>query len=317
MNVKVKGVTLGSIAAASYGLNPLFALPLYADGMTADSMLFYRYAFAILMMGSVMLIQGKSFRLRRRQLFSLALMGIVFSASSLLLFLSYQYMDAGIASTILFAYPMLVAIIMWLLFKEHAGALTWVCIILALTGISLLYRGKPGAPLSAVGIVLVLLSALSYAVYIVGVNRSVLRKMDSETLTFWALVFGLLLYVIRLTNIDMSLVDIDASQARFTFSLQTPANPWLWLNLVCLALFPTIVSLVTMNLSIHYIGSTSAAILGALEPITALVIGVCVFGETLTPRIIVGIVLILFAVTLLVSGKKIYHAIQSAFTSSR
>ncbi len=298
MNVKVKGVTLGSIAAASYGLNPLFALPLYADGMTADSMLFYRYALAIVMMGTMMLVQRKSFHLRRRQLLSLALMGIIFSASSLLLFLSYQYMDAGIASTILFAYPMLVALIMWAVFGERASALTWTCIVMAFAGICLLYRGKPDAPLSTIGIVLVLLSSLSYAIYIVGVNRSVLKKMDSSTLTFWALVFGLSLYVVRLT-------DIDVETARFTFALQTPNNPWMWINLVCLALFPTIISLVTMNLSIHYIGSTPAAILGALEPITALVIGVCIFGEVLTPRIVVGIVLVLSAVTLLVAGRKI------------
>lgn len=303
MNVKVKGVTLGSIAAASYGLNPLFALPLYADGMTADSMLFYRYAFAILMMGFMMLLQNMSFRLRRRQLLSLALMGVVFSASSLLLFLSYQYMDAGIASTILFAYPMLVALIMWMVFHERASALTWLCIVMAFAGICLLYRGKPDAPLSTVGIVLVLLSSLSYAIYIVGVNRSVLKKMDSATLTFWALVFGLSLYVVRLT-------DIDVDAARFTFALQTPNNPWMWVNLICLALFPTIISLVTMNLSIHYIGSTPAAILGALEPITALVIGVMVFGETLTPRIVVGIVLVLSAVTLLVAGKKLKKTVS-------
>ena len=180
MNVKVKGVTLGSIAAASYGLNPLFALPLYADGMSADSMLFFRYVFAILMMGVMMALQGKSFRLRRRQLFSVALMGIVFSASSLLLFLSYQYMDAGIASTILFAYPLLVALIMWLVFHERASFLTWVCILMAFIGIALLYRGKPDAPLSTIGVVLVLLSSLSYAIYIVGVNRSVLKKMDAK-----------------------------------------------------------------------------------------------------------------------------------------
>ncbi len=305
MNVKVKGVTLGSIAAASYGLNPLFALPLYADGMTADSMLFYRYMFAILMMGGMMLLQRRSFRVRRRELLSLAMMGIVFSASSLLLFLSYQYMDAGIASTILFMYPVLVALIMWLMYHERADLLTWACILLAFVGISLLYRGKPGAPLSTIGIILVLLSSLSYAIYIVGVNRSVLKKMDSETLTFYALIFGSLLYVVRLTSIDVE-------AATFRFDLQIPTQPWLWLNLVCLALFPTIISLVTMNLSIHYIGSTPAAILGALEPITALVIGVLVFGETLTPRIIVGIILVLSAVTMLVAGRKAWAIIKKS-----
>lgn len=300
MNTKVKGVTLGSIAAASYGLNPLFALPLYADGMTADSMLFYRYVFAILMLGAMLLVQGKSFRLRRRELIPLAAMGVMFSASSLLLFLSYQYMDAGIASTILFAYPLLVALIMWLVFKERASLLTWLCILMAFVGICLLYRGKTDAPLSTIGIVLVLLSSLAYAIYIVGVNRSVLKKMDSSRLTFYALLFGSSIYFIRLTYIDVE-------TASFNFALQTPVNPWMWVNLVCLALFPTIVSLVTMNLSIHCIGSTPAAILGALEPITALVIGVCIFGETLTPRIVIGIVLVLLAVTLLVLGKKLTH----------
>lgn len=300
MNTKVKGVTLGSIAAASYGLNPLFALPLYADGMTADSMLFYRYVFAILMLGAMLVVQGKSFRLRRRELIPLAAMGVMFSASSLLLFLSYQYMDAGIASTILFAYPLLVALIMWLVFKERASLLTWLCILMAFVGICLLYRGKPDAPLSTIGIVLVLLSSLAYAIYIVGVNRSVLKKMDSSRLTFYALLFGSSIYFIRLTYIDVE-------TASFNFALQTPVNPWMWVNLVCLALFPTIVSLVTMNLSIHCIGSTPAAILGALEPITALVIGVCIFGETLTPRIVIGIVLVLLAVTLLVLGKKLRH----------
>lgn len=309
MNTKVKGVTLGSIAAASYGLNPLFALPLYADGMTADSMLFYRYVFAILMLGALLLVQGKSFRLRRRELIPLAAMGVMFSASSLLLFLSYQYMDAGIASTILFAYPLLVALIMWLVFKERASLLTWLCILMAFVGICLLYRGKPDAPLSTIGIVLVLLSSLAYAIYIVGVNRSVLKKMDSSRLTFYALLFGSSIYFIRLTYIDVE-------TASFNFALQTPVNPWMWVNLVCLALFPTIVSLVTMNLSIHCIGSTPAAILGALEPITALVIGVCIFGETLTPRIVIGIVLVLLAVTLLVLGKKLTHfSLKSLFST--
>ena len=219
MNVKVKGVTLGSIAAASYGLNPLFALPLYADGMSADSMLFFRYVFAILMMGVMMALQGKSFRLRRRQLFSVALMGIIFSASSLLLFLSYQYMDAGIASTILFAYPLLVALIMWLVFHERASFLTWLCILMAFIGIALLYRGKPDAPLSTIGVVLVLLSSLSYAIYIVGVNRSVLKKMDSSALTFYALLFGSSLYLIRLTGIDLD-------TASFTFAAPASLLPY-------------------------------------------------------------------------------------------
>jgi drug/metabolite transporter (DMT)-like permease len=88
-----------------------------------------------------------------------------------------------------------------------------------------------------------------------------------------------------------------------------------WTCAFCLALFPTIVSLVTMTISIRNIGSTSAAILGALEPITALLVGTLVFGEKLTPRICLGICLVLTAVTLLIAGKKIYFVVRAKLTS--
>lgn len=116
--VTFKGFACGAIAAASYGLNPLFALPLYADGMGADSVLFYRYAFGLVMLGVMMLVQKQSFALRRCEVLPLVIMGLLFSFSSLTLFLSYNYMDAGIASTILFVYPVLVAILMAVFFKE-------------------------------------------------------------------------------------------------------------------------------------------------------------------------------------------------------
>ena len=270
----------GAIAAASYGLNPLFALPLYADGMGADSVLFYRYAFGLVMLGVMMVVQRQSFALRRCEVLPLVVMGLLFSFSSLTLFLSYNYMDAGIASTILFVYPVLVAILMAVFFKEKISPITMISIALAFTGISLLYQGEGGQTLSLTGVALVFLSSLTYALYIIGVNRSVLKDMPIVKLTFYVLLFGLSVYVV------------------------------LWINPVCLALFPTVISLVTMTKSIHYIGSTPAAILGALEPLTAICCGVLVFGERLTPRIVLGIVLILVAVTLIIMGKALIHQLQ-------
>ena len=105
MNNKTKGFIYGAIAAASYGMNPLFALPLYAAGMSVDTVLFYRYAFAVIVLGVLMKLQGQSFTLRKADILPLVIMGLLFSFSSLLLFMSYNYMDAGIASTILFVYP--------------------------------------------------------------------------------------------------------------------------------------------------------------------------------------------------------------------
>lgn len=293
--VTFKGFAYGAIAAASYGLNPLFALPLYADGMGADSVLFYRYALGLVMLGVMMLVQKQSFALRRCEVLPLVIMGLLFSFSSLTLFLSYNYMDAGIASTILFVYPVLVAILMAVFFKEKVSPITMISIALAFTGISLLYQGEGGQTLSLTGVTLVFISSLTYALYIIGVNRSVLKDMPIAKLTFYVLLFGLSVYVIRL---------------KFCTQLDVVSQPVLWINPVCLALFPTVISLVAMTKSIHYIGSTPAAILGALEPLTAICCGVLVFGERLTPRIILGIVLILIAVTLIILGKSLIRQLQ-------
>lgn len=290
-NTRTRGYVLGAVAAASYGLNPLFTLPLYGAGMGVDSVLFYRYLLAVVMLGALMLARRQSFALRRRDILPLVVMGLLFSFSSLFLFESYKHMDAGIASTILFLYPVLVAVIMAVGFHEKVSRATVLSILLAFTGIALLYKGDDGQALSFFGVALVFLSSLCYAVYIVGVNRSSLRDLPTEKLTFYALLFGLSVYIVRL---------------RFCADLQMIPTPGLWVNAVSLALFPTIVSLVTMALAIRCIGSTPTAILGALEPLTALFFGVVVFGEQLSPRIMLGVALILAAVTLIIAGRSLH-----------
>lgn len=289
-NNKTKGFILGAIAAASYGMNPLFTLPLYSAGMSVDTVLFYRYSLAAIVLGIMMKFQKQSFAIKRVDVLPLCIMGLLFAFSSLFLFMSYNYMDAGIASTILFVYPVLVAIIMAVVFKEKVSPITMFSIALAFVGISMLCKSPGGQTLSLVGITFVFLSSLSYAIYIVGVNRSSLKDMPIAKLTFYVLLFGLSVYVVRL---------------QFCTELQVIPTPMLWINAVSLAVFPTVISLVTMTKAIHYIGSTPTAILGALEPVTALFFGVLVFGEQLTPRIILGILMVITAVTLIIGGKSL------------
>lgn len=290
-DAKSRGYVLGAVAAASYGLNPLFTLPLYKAGLSADSVLFYRYLLAVVMLGVLMLVRRQSLALHRRDIAPLVVLGLLFSFSSLFLFESYNYMDAGIASTILFVYPVLVAVIMAVGFHEKASRMTLFSILLALTGIAMLYQSSDGQTLSFFGVMLVFLSSLCYAICMVGINRSSLRDLPTEKLTFYALLFGLSVYVVRL---------------RFCTELQPIPTPALWLNAISLGLFPTIVSLVAMAAAIRIIGSTPTAILGALEPLTALFFGVVVFGEQLTPRIMLGVLLILAAVTLVIVGKSLH-----------
>ena len=287
MNAKTKGYLLGMIAAASYGMNPLFALPLYKVGMDPDSVLFFRYMFAIPILGIMLKARGRGFGLRRREVLPLIVMGVLVAVSSLTLFLSYNYMEAGIASTILFVYPILVALIMFIVFHERLSLFTGFCILLALGGIALLYKNTDGSTLSLPGTLLVLGSALSYAIYIVGVNQPTLKEVATLKVTFYVLLFGFSLFIFRIY---------------MTGDLRLPTEWYLWGNLLALALFPTAISFLCTTSAIQYIGSTPTAILGALEPVTAIFFGVTVFGEVLDFREWVGLVMIIVAVTFVIAG---------------
>ena len=229
---------------------------------------------------------------KKGELKTLASLGALFAVSSITYYQSFRFMDAGIASTILFVYPVMVAVIMAVFFKESVTLSTVSAIILALLGIGLLYRGGEGATLSTMGVILVMLSSLAYAVYIVIVNQSSIR-MSSLKLTFYVLLICMMcLLAYSFTSPDLH--------------LQLPPSPRAWFYACWLGLVPTILSLVLMTIAVHEVGATPTAIMGALEPLTAVAIGVLLFGESLTPSLMVGIVLILLAVMVIVLGKNFH-----------
>lgn len=296
MNPTFKGYFLGAVAAASYGLNPLFALPLYGQGLGPDSVLLWRYLFAVPMMAAMIVGRGRSFRFERQLAGPILGAGVLMTLSSLFLFMSYQFMDASIASTLLFVYPLMVAVIMALFFRERITAGTAVCILAALGGIALLFKGSDGGTLSIAGTIIVMASSLSYAVYIVAVNRPGLRTVPTVNLIFYVLVIGAVLFGCKIALTPGA-------------HLVVPQG-WLgWGCIIGLALFPTVISFFCTTAAIQYIGPTPTAILGALEPATAVLVGVCVFHEQLTARDWAGLVLIIAAVSLVVAGGSITPAL--------
>lgn len=290
MNNNTKGILNGVIASTSYGMNPLFALPLYAQGIEVNSVLFYRYFFAVIIYFFwLKCVKKISLKVAKCELVPLFFLGIFFSLSSLTLFESFHYIEAGIACTILFIYPVLVALIMAIFFKEKITKTVVSAIFLTSIGIALLYKGKPDSVLNLKGVAIVLASALLYAFYIVGVkNIKSIKSMNSAKLSFYVMLFGLLVYVVNL---------------KFCTNLQGLTTITAWLFVIGLAIFPTIISLETIGIAIKLIGSTNTAILGALEPLTAIFFGILFFNESLTLRISIGVILILFGVFLIISGK--------------
>lgn len=285
---KTIGYLWGVLSAAFYGLNPLFALPLYADGMDAISVLFWRYALSVPLLAALMLARRIDFRLTRGEALQLVVLSGLMALSSICLYVAYNYMDAGLASTILFVYPIMTALLMAFLFHERVSPVVWGCLLLASAGIAILCEVDGPAKVSLIGIALVVLSALMYALYLVFVSRRRTAHMPSVKVTFYVILFGTVL---------LAGILLVSGHIAFPQGLH-------WGYSIGSALFPTALSLVLTALAIHTIGSTQTAILGALEPITAVIIGVTVFGEQLTTRSLIGIALIVVAVTVVIARKR-------------
>ena len=284
MSLQTKGVILAIISAICYGMNPLGALFLYEEGLNVNSVIFYRFIFASILLAIFMIIKKDSFYLKFKEIILLALLGLLFGISAISLFNSFLYMDAGLASTVLFIYPIFVAIIMALFFKEKNSIITILSIIFAFLGVVLLYESD-GANVSNFGIFLVIVSSLCYAIYIVIINQYL--KISALKVTFYSMLFCTITILIH-SFFDSSL------------NIMPLVNFNMWFYTIFLALVPTIISLLFLIKAIQLIGSTSASILGALEPLTAVLIGVYVFNEKITFWLVIGIVFILFGVILIV-----------------
>lgn len=259
--------------------------------MGVNSVLFFRYSIAVILYG-VWLVCFKriSLNLAKNEIIPVFLLGLMFSLSSLTLFEAFNYIEAGIACTILFIYPVLVAVMMAIFYKEKLTGIIAAAIGLTSCGILLLYNGKPGTSLNLHGIALVIASAFLYAFYIICVKKNkVIKSIRAPKLSFYVMLFGLIVYIYNLN---------------FCTLLQIPQSPFMWLCVICLSIFPTIISLETITIAIKLIGSTTTAILGALEPLTAIFFGILFFNEHLTLRITLGIILILSGVLLIITKNK-------------
>ena len=281
------GYCAGIIAGISYGTNPLFAKPLLESGVPVLVMLFFRYGISALLLAGWMLLKKEPFRVKGRELGLLAILGLLFAFSSLFLFASYAFIPSGLATTLVYLYPVFVALIMVFL-RFYPSWQTWLSIIATFGGILLLSQPSGSAQIKPLGILLAIGSALSYAFYLVIVNRSKRIKQVSEhTLTLYALMTGTVLFaVIRSVQGGGMLEGID-SQAD-------------WFNLVGLALVPTMISMLTLAVSSRYIGPTKTSVLGVFEPLTAILIGTMMFGEPLTLKMVAGILVCVAAVIFMI-----------------
>lgn len=284
----IKGLIYAVVSSATFGLVPLFAIPALKAGVSVNSVVFYRFAISALLVGLVLLARRESFRIAKRQLPVIAGFALLYAATSFLLTQSYLYIPSGLATTLHFLYPVLVTILMVVLFKERLSVSVAVATLLALGGIYLL-SGNNGSEVNPTGMALALTTVLTYASYIVGLNRSSIGRIDSLKLTFYILSTGSLFFLVNLLVRGEGLAPIPSWKSG--------------IDLFMLALVPTLISNLTLILAVKHIGSTTTAVLGCMEPLTAVVMGILFLGESCSPIQALGIGIILVAVTTVIMAR--------------
>ena len=284
---KFKGFLYGIVASSTFGLLPLFTLPVMGEGLTTFSILSYRMLFASILVAVLMLIGRVSFATNLKELRWFAVLGFLYYGSAALLFQAYGGMASGLATTLHFMYPVSVTVIMALVYKQRPSLVTICAIILSLIGVALLCLRESSTGVSSLlSVFLVLLSGVCYAVYLVLVSTvKRINQQNSQKLTFYVLMFSGAFFMLS-TLQGGGLQIIPSASAG--------------INLLLMATLPTLLSNLALVRSVKNIGSTLTSVLGAMEPLTAIIVGILVFDESLRGLMVVGIILILVSVSLIV-----------------
>ncbi|MGL5787569.1 MAG: EamA family transporter [Bacteroidales bacterium] len=285
---QLKGFIYGIISSATFGLIPLFALPALKAGIGLESVMLYRFGISTLAIGAYLILRGESLKVSLKEFITLFFLGTFYASTALFLTASYLYIPSGIATTIHFLYPVVVSAIMIILFRERVSKTVMGASLMALAGVWLISSSESGGTFNLKGMIFVLSTVVTYALYIVGVNKSIVAKMDGLKMTFFVLLSSTIVFIINLLISGEPLASIPDMQTG--------------INLFLLAIIPTLVSDFTLILAIQHIGSTKTAVLGCMEPVTAVITGILIFHEKMELSQFLGIGIILLAVTFVILG---------------
>lgn len=288
---RIKGILYAAVSSSTFGLAPFFSLTLLLAGFSAFEVLSYRWGVATIALTLFGWCSGCSFRLEKKDFLVVLLLSLLRAVTSFSLLIAYQNIATGVASTIHFMYPLAVSLVMMYFFQEKKSLWVMFAVFMSLLGAALLSSGELEAKNgdTIVGLVAACVSVFSYAGYIVGVRMTRAVQINSTVLTCYVMGLGTVLYFIG---------------ALTTSGLRLVADGYTWLIILGLALPATAISNITLVRAIKYAGPTLTSILGAMEPLTAVVIGIFVFKELFTLNSAIGIILILLAVSVVIFRKQ-------------
>ena len=286
MNSQLRGVVNGIISGVSFGMIPLFSIPVIAAGMDNVSILVYRFLFGSAAMLAILLLRKTNMRVSLSELLRIVLLAIFYITTALATLECYKYLSSGIATALVYTDPILCALIGLAFLGDKFSIKLTSSILLASLGVMMMTGVFSGdGTFSMIGLLLGLASGLAYGIYLILVPRLKVKHIASLKLTFYVFFTGMWLLIAYSLMTNGGVEEVPDSSC--------------WLDLALLGLIPTAISNICVTVSLKLIDSTIVAILGAFEPLTAMVVGVVILGEPLGFIGVVGGMLILVAVAIL------------------
>lgn len=289
--IRLNGIFYAIISSCSFGFSPLFSLGLLAAGLSNFDVLSYRWMVAAAVLMIYAACKKKTLRLSSwGELWKVILLSLLRSVTSITLLLGYANIASGIASTINFMYPVVVALCMMLFFGEKKSFVNIASILISIFGVYLLASGdglKVEGGNTALGLTCSIISAFSFAAYYILMKQVKADKIEVVKLTTWVMLLSAVYFIICGCIFDGKI------------TLVTDIR--LWGYIAGLGLWSTMISNFTGVKAVRRIGPTMTSILGALQPLTAVVLGVLFLNEHLGIRTIIGISIIMVTVTFIVA----------------
>ena len=288
ISTEIKGILMILLSAIFFGLMPFFALKIYDEGFDVNNLLLYRFGFAFIWISLFCLYRRIDIRINKKQFFLIlfiAFLGTMLTTYTL--FLSYQFISSGLASTLHFVYPIITITLASIIYKEKFTLRKMMALLLSIIGIGLLSIGGD-TDLNITGVVWALLSGLLYAIYIIGMAHKELKKLSPFSVAFW--IFGI-------TSL------LFFSKVFFTGQINTHFTPSSLFYILNLSVWSTFLAVVLFYRGMKFIGPGKASLLSTLEPLTGVIVGILVFNEKMDIKSSLAILLILVSVLTVVQTK--------------
>ncbi|GLC28668.1 DMT family transporter [Clostridium omnivorum] len=290
MKQSTKGILYIVLSSISFGIIPILAKLSYSQGGNPFNVLFLRFMSAAIMIFLYLKIKGISLKIEKKQFVLLMIFGILgYSGTALCLFLSYNYIAAGLATMILYLYPSIVTILSFIIYGEKFYRKKIVSLIVSLLGVYLLIGFTGGSLINIQGLILALLASLFYSIYVLGLSNKEISSVNSFVITY---------YVSLASSITMLLAGSINKSISFNISLYG------FLCIILLAFISTVIALITFVQGVKIIGPSNASIFSNLEPIVSMVLSYLIFRDKITPNTILGSFFIMLSILILSVDKK-------------